>query len=110
MQANKKAFRFRAGSQQRKLKLENIIDICDSALGYDVMLIVGACADIIESLFGRQLLADSVRELQLALRIGLSHNIAKELYAIGLADRVVALAVADRIAKSEREVSEHGKN
>lgn len=109
LQANKKAFRFRAGSQQRRLKLENVIDICDSALGYDVMLIVGACADIIESLFGKQLLADSVRELQLALRIGLSNNIAKELYAIGLADRVVALAVADRIAKSEKEVSEHGK-
>lgn len=109
LQANKKDFRFRAGSQQRRLKLENIIDICDSALGYDVMLIVGACADIIESLFGKQLLADSVRELQLALRIGLSNNIAKELYAIGLADRAVALAVADRIAKSEKEVSEHGK-
>lgn len=108
LQANRKNFRFRAGSQQRKLKLENIIDICDSALGYDVMLIVGACADIIESLFGMQSLADSVREVQLALRIGLADDIAKELYAIGLADRAVALAVSDRITKSEREISEHG--
>ncbi|MEM6250995.1 DEAD/DEAH box helicase [Shewanella vaxholmensis] len=110
LQTKRADFKFRAGSQQRSLKIENITDICDGALGYDAMLIVGACADLIESLFGKPLLADSIRDLQLALRIGLSDNIAKELYAIGLADRAVALAVSDCIAKSGKEVSEYGKS
>lgn len=109
LQANRDDFKFRAGSQQRKLKIENITDICDGALGYEAMLIVGACADLIESLFGNQLLADSVHNLQLSLRIGLSDQLAKELYAIGLADRAVASMVSDRLVKSGADVSEFGK-
>lgn len=109
LKAKRANFKFRAGSQQRNLKIENITDICDSALGYEVMLIVGACADLIESLFGNQPLADSLRDLQLSLRIGLSDHIAKELYAIGLADRAVASIVSNSIVKSGVEVSEYGK-
>ncbi|EKK7176082.1 DEAD/DEAH box helicase [Vibrio alginolyticus] len=108
-QANTDGFKFRAGSQQRNLKIENITNICDGALGYEAMLIVGACADLIESLFGNPLLADSVRDLQLSLRVGLADHIAKELYAIGLADRAVASIVSDRLVKSGAEVSEFGK-
>ncbi|WP_241901201.1 DEAD/DEAH box helicase [Vibrio breoganii] len=109
LQANRDDFKFRASSQQRNLKIENITDICDSALGYETMLIVGACADLIESLFGNQLLADSVHDLQLSLRIGLSDHVAKELYAIGLADRAVASIVSDSIVKSGAEVTEYGR-
>ncbi len=109
LQANRDDFKFRAGSQQRKIKIENITDICDGALGYGAMLIVGACADLIESLFGNQSLADSVRDLQLSLRVGLSDDLAKELYAIGLSDRAVASMISDSIAKSGVEVTENGK-
>lgn len=108
-QANTDGFKFRAGSQQRNLKIENIINICDGALGYETMLIVGACADLIESLFGNPLLADSVRDLQLSLRVGLADHVAKELYAIGLPDRGVASIVSGRLVKSGAEVSEFGK-
>ena len=109
LQANRDDFKFRAGSQQRKIKIENITDICDGALGYQAMLIVGACADLIESIFGNQSLSDSVRQLQLSLRIGLTDNIAKELYAIGLADRAIASIISDSITKSGVEVNEYGK-
>ncbi|WIG80758.1 DEAD/DEAH box helicase [Photobacterium damselae] len=109
LQAKRENFKFRAGSQQRNLKIENITDICDSALGYDAMLIVGACADLLENLFDNKSLADSVRSLQLSLRIGLSDKIAKELYAIGLADRAVASSISDSLASSGAEVTEYGK-
>lgn len=109
LKAKRENFKFRAGSRQWNLKIENITDICDDALGYEVMLIVGACADLIESLFVNQPLADSLRDLQLSLRIGLSDHIAKELYAIGLADRAVASIVSDSIVKSGAEVTEYGK-
>ncbi|HIF9502649.1 TPA: DEAD/DEAH box helicase [Photobacterium damselae] len=109
LQAKRENFKFRAGSQQRNLKIENITDICDSALGYDAMLIVGACADLLENLFDNKSLADSVRSLQLSLRIGLSDKIAKELYAIGLADRAVSSSISDSLASSGAEVTEYGK-
>lgn len=110
LKAKRENFKFRAGSQQWNLKIENITDICDGALGYEVMLIVGACADLIESLFGNQPLADSLRDLQLSLRIGLNDNLAKELFALGLADRVVASGMSDSLASSGIELVGNGKD
>ncbi|MDA0382939.1 DEAD/DEAH box helicase [Vibrio owensii] len=103
-----KGFLCNSGRLDKPLNISSIIEICDSALGYDTMLIVGACADLIETLFDDPLLAKCVRDLQLSLRIGLSDNIAKELYSIGLADREVALAASRRIAQSNKPVPEYG--
>jgi POLQ-like helicase len=108
-QSNRDGFKFKAGSQQRSLKIENITDICDSSLGYDAMLVIGACADLLGSLFEDPPVTESVRKLQMSLRIGLSDMLATELYGLGLADRVVASDISDCIAKSGVENLEHDK-
>lgn len=109
LQANRVGFKYRAGSQQRNLKIENITDICDNSLGYEVMLIVGACADLLENLLGNPPGTELVRQLQMSLRIGLSDGLATELYALGLADRVVALGILERLTSSGTELREHGR-
>nr|WP_237476278.1 DEAD/DEAH box helicase [Vibrio eleionomae] len=95
LNAKRDGFKFRAGKQQRTLKIENIIDICDSSLGYDVMLVVGACADLLENLLGNPPVAELVKQLQTSLKIGLCDSLAVDLYANGLADRVVAKNISE---------------
>lgn len=109
LQANRDGFKYRAGSQQRNLKIENITDICDNSLGYEVMLIVGACADLLENLLGNPPFTESVRQLQMSLRIGLSDSLAIELFALGLADRVVASNISESLTSSGIVLTEYGK-
>ncbi|HDY7733553.1 TPA: DEAD/DEAH box helicase [Vibrio vulnificus] len=109
LQASRDGFKYRAGSQQRKLKVEYITDICDNSLGYEVMLIVGACADLFENLLGNPPITESIRQLQMSLRIGLSDSRAKELFALGLADRVVASNISEILTSSGIVLTEHGK-
>ncbi|EGR0083342.1 TPA: DEAD/DEAH box helicase [Vibrio vulnificus] len=109
LQANRDGFKYRAGSQQRNLKIENISDICDNSLGYEAMLIVGACADLLENLLGNPPLTEPVRQLQMSLRIGLSDSLATELYALGLADRVVAADISAILTDSGENLTGHTK-
>lgn len=109
LQASRDGFKYRAGSQQRKLKIEYITDICDNSLGYEVMLIVGACADLFENLLGNPPITESIRQLQMSLRIGLSDSRAKGLFALGLADRVVASNISEILTSSGIVLTEHGK-
>lgn len=109
LQANRHDFKFRAGKQQRKLKIENITDICDSSLGYDAMLVVGASADLLENMFGNPPVTEIIRQLQMSLRIGLSDSLSMELYALGLADRVVASGVSAVLKTSEVDLGEYSK-
>ncbi|WP_272690277.1 DEAD/DEAH box helicase [Providencia sp. PROV152] len=109
LQANKNGFKYRAGSQHRNLKIENIINICDNSLGYEAMLIVGACADLFENFLENTAIAESIRKLQMFLRIGLNDSLATELYALGLADRVVASGISASLTSSGAELTEYGK-
>ena len=109
LQANKDGFKFRAGIQQRNLKIENITNICDNSLGYDAMLIVGACADLLENLFDNRSHSKLVRQLQMSLRIGLNETLATELYALGLADRIVASIVSASLTDSGEKLTGYGK-
>lgn len=109
LQANRNGFKYRAGSQLRNLKIENIIDICDSSLGYDVMLVVGACADFLENMFGNPPITETMRQLQMSLRIGLADGLSLSLYALGLADRAVASGIAKVLKKSGVDLNEYSK-
>ncbi len=109
LQAKICGFKYRAGRQKRRLKIENITDICDNSLGYEVMLIVGACADLLENLFNNQLIGGLVRQLQLTLRIGLKETLATELYALGLSDRVVASDISDTLSSTGENVAGYSK-
>jgi len=95
--ANERGYKFTAGAQERVLNIDNILDICDGALGYDVMLIIGAIADLIENLQNLDEQADVVRSLQRSLKLGLSTSVEHWLYSKGLADRVVCSYLNDKV-------------
>ncbi len=94
LRANQKEYKFKAGKQQRNLTIENVIDICDHGLGYSIMLIIGACADLLEGLFDNPDVSKEIRKLQMVIKIGLSDDLAIYLYSLGLVDRIVASDIA----------------
>lgn len=98
-QANQANVKFKAGSQERKITIENIIEICDSSLGYDAMLIAGACADLTETIFGNAELAAKIRQLQMSLKIGLDDMFDIWLYSHGLSDRAIAKDISQVIQR-----------
>lgn len=87
--ANKRGYKFTAGTQERFLNIDNILDICDGALGYDVMLVIGAIADLMENLQNLVEQSEIVRSLQRSMKLGLSTNVEHWLYSKGLADRML---------------------
>ena len=95
--------RLKAGTQERELVIENIIDICDSSLGYDAMLIVGACADLLENIYDKPKTVEAIRHLQTSLKIGLNDKKDIWLYSRGIADRVVAQDIST-VLNSEQPV------
>ncbi len=103
-QSVQNGFKFRANTQQRRLKMENIIEICDSCLGYDAMLLVGACADLLESIYAIPDTSDSFRRLQASLRVGLDDELEKWLYSKGLADRIIARDIGNVIRSAEQPI------
>ncbi|WP_405128435.1 DEAD/DEAH box helicase [Pseudoalteromonas sp. PB2-1] len=103
-QSVQNGFKFKANTQQRRLKIENIIEICDSCLGYDAMLLVGACADLLESIYAIPDTSDSFRRLQASLRVGLDDELEKWLYSKGLADRIIARDIGNIIRNAEQPI------
>jgi replicative superfamily II helicase len=95
--ATEKGYQFIYRNKATQLKVENILDVCDGALGYDLMLIVGAIADLMESIFSFGEQADEVRMLQRSLKLGLSSSLEHWLFAQGLSDRVICKDLAEWI-------------
>jgi hypothetical protein len=54
----------------RDLTIDNVLDICDGALGCEIMLVIGAIADLMESLNNLVEQAEIVRTLQRSLKLG----------------------------------------
>ncbi|WP_166422487.1 DEAD/DEAH box helicase [Paraglaciecola sp. 20A4] len=96
-QANEREYQFIAGSQQRALTIDNILNVCDSALGYDVMLVIGAIADLMESQERLKAHSEQVRNLQRSLKLGLKSDVEHLLYAKGLSDRYVCRYIGNLI-------------
>jgi POLQ-like helicase len=96
-QANELEYQFIAGSQQRTLTIDNILNVCDSALGYDVMLVIGAIADLMESQERLKAHSEQVRNLQRSLKLGLKSDVEHLLYAKGLSDRYVCRYIGNFI-------------
>ena len=88
-QVNALKYKYRAGNQLRDIKIDHVLNICDSSLSYDLMLVIGAIADLMESRECLQLHAEQVRNLQLSMKLGLSSNVEHWLYSKGLADREI---------------------
>lgn len=80
---------YQAGSQQRTIKMEQVVDLADGALSFDSMLYVGAIADVVEGKGLGDDVLELLRSLQTRLKLGLSNSLEMWLYAQGYIDREV---------------------
>ena len=84
------------GKRPRKVKIENIIDICEGGLAYDGALLVSALCEFVEML-DREGTGDPINRLQLfqkRLKYGLPTETTVALYELGFSDRVIAQDLA----------------
>ena len=79
----------------RRPTIDHVVDICESGLGFDGMLTVGAIAEHLEIL-GTDYAdaAQALRQLQKRIKYGLSSTPEILLYEAGFADRVLAQRLA----------------
>jgi POLQ-like helicase len=107
-EVNERGFEYMAGSQQRNITIDNVLDLCDSALGYEVMLVIGAVADLMESWDHLSEHAECIRSLQRSLKIGLTSDLEHWLFSKGLADREVCkhLSILIRLMGHENAIGE----
>ena len=90
--ADKNKCRLGKGKRPRKVKLENIIDICEGGIAYDGALLVSAVCEFVEIL-ERDGTGDSINRLQLfqkRLKYGLPTETAIALYELGFSDRIIS--------------------
>jgi hypothetical protein len=85
---------YQAGSQQRSIKMDHVVDLADGALSFDSMLYVGALADVAEGKGLGDEVLDILRTLQTRLKLGLSNNLETWLYSRGYVDREVCKKLA----------------
>jgi POLQ-like helicase len=82
------------GTKKKELTIEQVVDICEGAFGYDGSLRIGAIADLLASQDPdddeRQALMRRLGELHKRFKYGLPQTSAVVLYECGFADRVVA--------------------
>ncbi|SBS28927.1 ski2-like helicase [Marinomonas spartinae] len=101
---------YQAGSQQRALKMDHIVDLADGALSFDSMLYVGAIADVAEGKGLGDDVLGLLRSLQTRLKLGLSNSLEMWLYSRGYVDREVCkkLAIALHDAGVDFDVFDFG--
>ncbi len=95
------------GKRPRKVKIENIIDICEGGLAYDGTLLVSALCEFVEML-DREGTGDPINRLQIfqkRLKYGLPTETTIALYELGFSDRVIAqdLAASLNLAATQKK-------
>jgi len=88
------------GKRPRKVKIENIIDICEGGLAYDGALLVSALCEFAEML-DREGTGNPVNRLQIfqkRLKYGLPTETTIALYELGFSDRVIAQDIATSLS------------
>lgn len=94
--ADKNKCKIGKGKKPRKVKIENIIDICEGGLAYDGALLLSALCEFIEIL-DREGTGDLISRLQLfqkRLKYGLPTETTIALYELGFSDRVISQDLA----------------
>lgn len=94
--ADKNNCKLGKGNKPWKVKIENIIDICEGGLAYDGTLLVSALCEFVKML-DREGTNDSINRLQLfqkRLKYGLPTETTVVLYELGFSDRVISQDLA----------------
>lgn len=94
--ADKSKCRLGKGERPRKVKIENIIDICEGGLAYDGALLVSASCEFVEMLDreGTDDLINRIQLFQKRLKYGLPTETTIALYELGFSDRVISQDLA----------------
>lgn len=105
--ADKSKCRLGKGERPRKVKIENIIDICEGGLAYDGALLVSALCEFVEVL-DREGTGDPIYRLHLfqkRLKYGLPTETTIALYELGFSDRVISqdLAVSLSLSATQKK-------
>ena len=83
-----------AGTQLRKITIDQVVDLCEGALAYDGALLVGAVYEFIEAEEHdedeKEKFLSSLQFFQKRIKYGLPTQCAVTLYELGFADRVIA--------------------
>lgn len=94
--ADQNKCRLGKGKRHRKVKIENIIDLCEGGLAYDGALLVSALCEFIETLAqdGTGDLINRLQIFQKRLKYGLPKETTIALYELGFSDRVISQDLA----------------
>jgi hypothetical protein len=86
---DKNKVKYQAGTQSRKVNMDQVVKYTDNTLGYDAMLIVGALADLCNGKYDNADLEEKIKHLQNSLKLGLSENFELWLHSKGYVDREI---------------------
>ncbi|WP_350998684.1 hypothetical protein [Shewanella sp. TB7-MNA-CIBAN-0143] len=86
---DKQKVKYQAGTQSRKVNMDQVVKYTDNTLGYDAMLIVGALADLCDGKYENEDLEEGLKHLQNSLKLGLSDSFELWLYSKGYVDREI---------------------
>jgi superfamily II DNA/RNA helicase len=98
---NKQKIKYQAGTQSRKVNMDQVVKYTDNTLGYDAMLIVGALADLCNGKYENEDLEEELKHLQNSLKLGLSDNFELWLYSKGYVDREICKQLAKAFISAE---------
>jgi len=82
-------FEYRTAKRSAGLTIDQIIELCDNVFGYQMMLIVGAVADLMESQNVDENLIAKVRRFQASIKLGFNSGLEHFLYSKGIVDREI---------------------
>ncbi|MBY0148723.1 DEAD/DEAH box helicase [Neobacillus niacini] len=92
--------RIKTKKQRRKFKIEQVVEICESAFAYECMLLVGAVAEVTKSILGEENeVTFKLNQLQKQIKYGLPNKLTIMLYELGFADRVISLDLSLSLEK-----------
>ncbi|PSW39697.1 hypothetical protein CTM70_14695 [Photobacterium phosphoreum] len=91
---SKNKIKYQAGTQPRKVSMDQVVKYTDNTLGYDAMLIVGALADLCNGKYDNADLEEKLKHLQNSLKLGLSESFELWLYSKGYVDREICKQLA----------------
>lgn len=91
----------------RVIKIDNIVDICESGFGFDGSLLIGTCLDLKELVIGWEddTQHEVLSELQRKLKYGLPDSLAIKIYNLGITDRALAQKLASIIKDDVRRLN-----
>jgi len=81
--------KYNTAKRSVKLNLDQVIELCDNVMGFQMMLIVGAIADLMESHGTDEALINKVRNCQASIKLGFNSSLEHWFYSKGIVDRAI---------------------